>query len=132
MQHVDEGKTGEIQKLLRKLQIELPGFQTAVVVAVEGLPITSYSIEEFDEMKELAFAAVTASLLALGEKTVMDVGRPDELMKRITIESDDLFVVSTAAGDKAVLTVVSSKDTKEGLLYYRVKEAAGQIAKLLE
>ena len=116
--------------LLKDFYEKLPGIEITAVVSVEGLPISSYPDELPGGADSTRVAAMTAAMLALGERAMLEVGYQE--MDRILVEGPTGNLIVISAGSSAVLTVTAKKSLKIGLLFYDMKKCANEIAKILE
>lgn len=115
---------------LEKFYKKLPGIEIAAVVSVEGLPISHYPEELPGNADSTRVAAMTASILSLGERAMLEVGFQE--LDRILVEGPKGNLITISAGSKAVLTVSAKKSLKIGLLFYDMKKCADEIAKVLD
>ena len=115
---------------LKAFYEKLPGIEITAVVSVEGLPISSYPDELPGGADSTRVAAMTAAMLALGERAMLEVGYQE--LDRILVEGPTGNLIVISAGSSAVLTVTAKKSLKIGLLFYDMKKCANEIAKILE
>lgn len=115
---------------LQKFYEKLPGVQIAAVVSVEGLPISHYPPELPGNADSTRVAAMTASILSLGERAMLEVGFQE--LDRILVEGPKGNLITINCGSKAVLTVSANKSLKIGLLFFDMKKCAVEIAKILD
>ena len=120
----------EIIKELKAFYDKLPGIQLCSVVSIEGLPISHYPEELPGDADATRVAAMTASILSLGERAMLEVGFQE--LDRILVEGPQGYLISVSCGNRAVLTVSASKSLKIGLLFYDLKRTASEIAKILD
>lgn len=73
---------------------------------------------------------MTASILSLGERAMMEVGFNE--LERVLVEGPQGYLVSVTAGSKAVLTVSATKSLKIGLLFYDLQKSANQVGRILD
>ena len=109
---------------------KLPGIEITAVVSVEGLPISSYPDDLPQGADSTRVAAMTAAMLALGERAMLEVGYQE--LDRILVEGPTGNLIVISAGSSAVLTVTAKKSLKIGLLMYDMKKCAKEIGKILE
>ncbi|MCD6514514.1 MAG: roadblock/LC7 domain-containing protein [Candidatus Asgardarchaeum sp.] len=119
----------KIMSLLKKLKDDVPEIQTIALVSPEGSPIAIYPEEDNPE-RDVKIAAITASMLILGQHAVSKLKRGR--MKEVVIRGKDGYVITLSAGDTAVLTVSVPKDLKLGLLYYYIIPVANELGELLK
>ena len=115
---------------LKKFYDKLPGIEITAVVSVEGLPISSYPENLPQGADATRVAAMTAAMLALGERAMLEVGYQE--LDRILVEGPTGNLITISAGSKAVLTVTAKKSLKIGLLFFDMKKTADEIGKILE
>lgn len=119
----------KIMSLLKKLKDDVPEIQTIALVSPEGSPIAIYPEEENPE-RDVKIAAITASMLILGQHAVSKLKRGR--MKEVVIRGKYGYVITLSAGDTAVLTVSVPKDLKLGLLYYYIIPVANELGELIK
>ena len=73
---------------------------------------------------------MTAAMLALGERAMLEVGYQE--LDRILVEGPKGNLITISAGSKAVLTVTAKKSLKIGLLFFDMKKTADEIGRILE
>lgn len=73
---------------------------------------------------------MTASILSLGERALMEVGL--QTLDRILVEGPQGYLISVTCGSKAVLTVSANKSLKIGLLFYDMQRTAKEIGTILD
>lgn len=126
-----EDKNEELNKALEKLVMRLQGLiEIAAVVTLEGLPITHYPEKLPADVDSTRIAAMTAALLSLGERAMMEVGQG--VLTRIFVEGETGYLMSVQAGSKAVLTVAAKNDLKLGLLFHDMKKTARSLGEILD
>ena len=119
-----------VVEVLKNFYEKLPGVRITAVVSVEGLPISHYPEVLPDSADSTRVAAMTASILALGERAMLEVGFRE--LDRILVEGPTGNCITINCGSKAVLTVAANKSIKVGLLFFDMKRAADEIAKILD
>lgn len=116
---------------LKAFYEKLPGIQLCAVVSIEGLPISHYPEELPRNADSTRVAAMTASILSLGERAMLEISSANQL-DRILVEGRDGYLISITAGTKAVLTVYANKDLRIGLLFFDMKKTAEEIGRILD
>ncbi|MHA2319915.1 MAG: roadblock/LC7 domain-containing protein [Candidatus Hodarchaeales archaeon] len=116
-------------EVLEKFVSKLPAIDFASVVSLEGLPISSWPPSLPGDLDDVRIAAMTAAILSLGERAVMETGKGE--MTRILVEGKDGYMISVQAGTKAVLTASASSSVKLGLIFLDMKQAAQKIGEIL-
>ena len=117
---------GKIEEVLVELKALTPDVEGAVLVDMNGLPITSVIS---DGVNDTLVAAMASAMLRMGERTV------DELEKgklhRVLVQAEKGYVVLVEAGRDAVLAVVTTERAKLGMVFVDANLAAVKVAKLL-
>lgn len=107
---------------LRKLHSLAPDVEAAAVISLDGLILTSTLM---DSVAEDRLSAMSASLLMLAERISLDMGRGS--LEQVFLRGTDGDVLLMAVGDHAVLTVMSKREAKLGMLIYYMRRAAKEI-----
>ena len=111
---------------LQEMQAAVPDVQASAVVSVDGLVIASALPAETEEDR---VSAMSAAMLSLGERIASELGRG--AIEQVYIKGDNGYVVLTAVGEDAVLTVLARKEGKLGLIFLEMRRAADDLAKML-
>jgi len=111
---------------LKKLQISSPTIQASAVVSVDGLIIASALPATVEEDR---VSAMSAAMLSLGERISIELRRGE--LDQVYIRGDYGYVMLTAVGTEAVLTVMANVDAKLGLIFLDIKRTADKIAGLI-
>ena len=119
----------ELTEILESFVSKLPAIDFASVVSLEGLPISSFPAILPGGLDDVRVAAMTAAILSLGERAVMETGKGE--MTRILVEGDSGYLISVQAGTKAVLTSSASRSVKLGLIFLDMKQAAKKVGEIL-
>ncbi len=116
----------KIEEVLIDLRALTPDVEGAVLVDMNGLPITSVIS---DGVNDTIVAAMASAMLRMGERTV------DELEKgrlhRVLVHAEKGYVILVEAGRDAVLAVVTTERAKLGMIFVDANLAADKVAKLL-
>ncbi len=116
----------KIEEVLIDLRALTPDVEGAVLVDMNGLPITSVIS---DGVNDTLVSAMASAMLVMGERTV------DELEKgklnRVLVQAEKGYVVLVEAGQDAVLAVVTTERAKLGMVFVDANLAAVKVAKLL-
>ena len=80
-------------------------------------------------MDEDRIGAMSAALLSLGERTARELARGK--LERVLIQGERGYVIMSAAGPEAVLTVLAKSNAKLGLIFLDIKRAAETLSKLI-
>ena len=103
-----------------------PDIEAAAVVSGDGLPMASALPEHVHEDR---LAAMSAALLTLGEKAASGLGKGG--LSQVFVEGELGYVVLMAAGDNSVLVVVTSKESKVGLVLFEMRKSSARIADVM-
>jgi len=115
-----------LDDLLKKLLGAIPEVKAAAIVSAEGLPIASALPQGVDETR---FAAMTAALLSLSEKAIIEMNKGD--FDQLYVKGSDGYLLILQAGPNAVLTVSTSKDVRLGLILLDCRRTCEKIAQLI-
>jgi predicted regulator of Ras-like GTPase activity (Roadblock/LC7/MglB family) len=103
-----------------------PDIEAAAVVSGDGLPMASALPEHVHEDR---LAAMSAALLTLGEKAASGLGKGG--LSQVFVEGELGYVVLMAAGDNSVLVVVTSKESKVGLVLFEMRKSSTRISEVM-
>lgn len=123
---MDRSTHDEMVKRLRDLQANTPDVEASAVVSVDGLTIAAALPTEVEEDR---VAAMSAAMLSLGERIAGELGRG--YLDEVYIHGDGGYVLLTAIGADAVLTVLARKQAKLGLVFLEMRRAAAELEPLL-
>ncbi len=101
--------------------------EAAAVVSPDGLPMASALPPDVEEDR---LAAMSASLLTLGERAAHNLNRGD--LSQVLVEGERGYVLLMAAGPSAVLVAVTSHDAKVGLVLFEMRKAVESIAAVMD
>ncbi len=111
---------------LESMQAAVPDIEASAVVSVDGLVIASALPADTEEDR---VSAMSAAMLSLGERIATELGRGT--VEQVYIKGDNGYVVLTAVGEDAVLTVLARKEGKLGLIFLEMRRAAEDLARLV-
>ncbi len=115
-----------ISAILADLNGSSGDIEASAVVSRDGLMMASLLPNNVEEDR---VAAMSAALLALGERTARELERGG--LDQMMIHGKEGFVMMRDAGPEAVLTVLAKKEAKLGLVFLDVSRAAKELEKLL-
>jgi predicted regulator of Ras-like GTPase activity (Roadblock/LC7/MglB family) len=121
-----QSRTEQIVARLRDLQIGTPDVEASAVVSVDGLSIASALPPDVEEDR---VSAMSAAMLSLGERIASELGRG--LLDEVYVRGADGYVILTAVGEEAVLTVLARKNAKLGLVFLDMRRAAEDLSRLI-
>lgn len=116
----------QIIEELRTLRRNSPDIEASAVVSADGLPIASDLPVGAEEDR---VSAMSAAMLSLGERIAAELERG--VLEQVYIRGDSGYVILTAVGEEAVLTVLARKEAKLGLVFLDMRRAAENLARLL-
>ncbi len=111
---------------LRSMQIASPDIEGSAVVSVDGLIMASALPVGSEEDR---VSAMSAAMLSLGERIASELGRGS--LEQVYIRGAGGFVLLTAVGEEAVLTVLAREGAKLGLIFLEMRRAAEDLTKLV-
>ncbi len=111
---------------MEELKASSPDIEAAAVVSIDGLIIASALPAEFSEDR---ISAMSAAMLSLGEQIAGEMGRGN--LEQVHIKGETGYIVLTAVGEDAVLTVLAGEQAKLGLIFLDMRLTAEDLAKLL-
>ncbi len=120
-------RTETISERLEGLRQATPGVEAAAVVRIEGLMIAAALPDEFREEK---VAAMTAAMLALGERIAAELGRGE--LAEVYLKGRLGYVLLTGLDDQCALTLLARPEAKLGLLFLDMRAASDDLRKLLK
>jgi predicted regulator of Ras-like GTPase activity (Roadblock/LC7/MglB family) len=109
----------QIKRVLDDLQHK-SDIKESYVIRKDGLIMTSSNPHE----KNQRIAAMAASLMNLGEKTLSDVG--EDKLKRLLITGETLQIIIMGSSDVALVCVVGS-DANIGMVFLKMKRSVVKI-----
>ena len=123
---MDPNTPESLDDLLKKLLGAIPEVKAAAIVSAEGLPIASALPQGVDETR---IAAMTAALLSLSERAIIEMGKGD--FDQLYIKGSDGYLLILQAGPNAVLTVSTSSEVRLGLILLDCRRTCEKIAQLI-
>ena len=113
-----------LDKILKKLLRAIPEIKSVAIVSDEGLPIASALSQSSDEKR---IAAMTAALLSLSEKAIIEMRKGD--FDQLYIKGGEGFLLVMRVGPKAVLMVSTTKEVRLGLILLNLRRFSEKIAR---
>lgn len=121
-----QSRTEQMVGRLKDLQVGTPDIEASAVVSVDGLIIASALPPDVEEDR---VSAMSAAMLSLGERIAGELGRG--LLDQVYIRGANGYVILSAVGEEAVLTVLARKDAKLGLVFLDMRRAAEGLSRLI-
>lgn len=119
-------KMDALKSILSSLSSCSADIEASAVVSTDGLLMASNFPAGMDEE---SIAAMTAALLAMGERSVRELARGE--LEQVFIKGNKGFLILMAAGTEGVLATLCSKQAKLGLIFLDMNRAAAEIGKIL-
>lgn len=116
----------QLVERLRDLQVSSPDIEAAAIVSVDGLSIASSLPSGVEEDR---VSAMSAAMLSLGERIATELGRGT--LEQVYVKGERGFVILSAVGEEAVLTVLARQQAKLGLIFLDMGRAVKELAKLV-
>lgn len=116
----------DIRQALEGLNASSADIEASALISIDGLLIDSVMPHGMDEDR---IGAMSAALLSLGERTARELGRGR--LERVLVQGENGYVIMTAAGEEAVLTVLTKAEVKLGLAFLDIKRAAQALSRLV-
>ena len=124
---MDGAQQNELAAALKGLLEKTPDIDAAAVVSMDGFVMASILPDGYEEDR---LGAMSAALLSLGERTALELGRGE--LAQVFVEGTDGYVFLLAAGEDAVLNAIVRRGSKLGLVLYDIRNAAKDIAAIIE
>ena len=119
-------RTESIEKRLDALRLSGADIQAAAAISVDGLMIAG-SLPE--DLAEEHVAAMSAAMLALGERIAQEFGRG--ALDQVFIKGDTGYVLMASVNNNAVLTVLAGEEAKLGLALLDMQRTAEALRELI-
>lgn len=121
-----KSRTEQLVARLRDLQASSGDVEAAAIVSVDGLSIASSLPAGTEEDR---VSAMSGAMLGLAERMATELRRGN--LEQVFVKGEHGFVVLTAIGEEAVLTVLARKETKLGLIFLDVARTVQDLKLLL-
>jgi predicted regulator of Ras-like GTPase activity (Roadblock/LC7/MglB family) len=121
-----QSRTEQMVARLKDLQVSTPDVEASALVSVDGLIIASALPPDVEEDR---VSAMSAAMLSLGERIAGELGRG--LLDQVYVRGANGYVILSAVGEEAVLTVLARKDAKLGLVFLDMRRAAEDLGQLI-
>ena len=116
----------EIQEELHRLQRSSPDIEATALITMDGLILASTLPNSTEEDR---VSAMSAALLSLAERISLELGRG--YLEQVFLRGAGGDVLLMAVADQAVLTVMSQREAKLGMLIYYMRRAAKELTNFL-
>jgi hypothetical protein len=111
---------------LKDLQAGTPDVEASALVSVDGLIIASALPPDVEEDR---VSAMSAAMLSLGERIAGELGRG--VLDQVYVRGANGYVILSAVGEEAVLTVLARQEAKLGLVFLDMRRAAEDLTRLV-
>ena len=118
----------ELNRILRKLQIDSPGIETSALISEDGLMIARAENGNMN-MEETRVAGMAATLLNLGTRAAMELSRGS--VQEVIVRGENGYAVVLSAGRGTLLLAVTNEASKLGLIFFDMREAIRALQKVL-
>jgi predicted regulator of Ras-like GTPase activity (Roadblock/LC7/MglB family) len=107
--------------------IESGNLDSSCIVSEDGLPICS-AISDVE--RENLLSAISAAILAMGERTVEELkqGR----LSQVTIQADDGVTVVRSAGKHQLIIGTARSKVSLGLIHLAMQKSSARVAEILD
>ncbi|MBO9514050.1 MAG: roadblock/LC7 domain-containing protein [Variovorax sp.] len=119
-------RTEVFQQTLQQLNGSTADIEASALISSDGLMIASALPHGMDEDR---IGAMSAALLSLGDRATRELVRGQ--LERVLLQGERGYVIMSAAGQEAVLTVLARPNAKLGLIFLDIKRAAESLAKMI-
>jgi predicted regulator of Ras-like GTPase activity (Roadblock/LC7/MglB family) len=116
----------ELNRVLRKLQVDSPGIEASALISEDGLMIASALPQS---MEEARVAGMTATLLNLGSRGAVELNRGG--VQEIIVRGEHGYAVLISAGRGALLLALTDENSKLGLVFFDMREAIRAVQRVL-
>ena len=121
-----KSRTEQLVARLRELQASSGDVEGAAIVSVDGLSMASSLAADVEEDR---VSAMSAAMLSLGERISTELGRGE--LEQVYVKGENGYVILTAVGEEAVLTVLARSEAKLGLIFLDVARTVQDLVKFL-
>jgi len=119
-------RTEKIQNVLRSLRAASPEIVGSAVVSTDGFIIASMLPSEIDEE---VVSAMAAAMLGVGQRISGEL--MGATMDQTYTRSEKGYVLLNAAGNDAVLIVLTTPEAKLGLVFLDVKRRVTELSSIV-
>lgn len=123
---MSKSRTEQLVERLRDLQASSGDVEAAAIVSVDGLSMASSLPADIEEDR---VSAMSAAMLSLGERISSELGRGG--LEQVMVKGENGYVILTAVGEEAVLTVLARKDAKLGLIFLDVNRTVEALSAIV-
>lgn len=121
-----KSRNDQLVERLRDLQASSGDVEAAAIVSVDGLSMASSLPADIEEDR---VSAMSAAMLSLGERISSELGRGE--LEQVMVKGENGYVILSAVGEEAVLTVLARKDAKLGLIFLDVNRTVEALVRIV-
>lgn len=118
----------QLRGVLLNLQAETPGLMGAVLLSAAGLTIVSTLPENVEAD---VVAAMTASMVALGERTAKELWR-SQLSQVLIKGQEGTYALVEKVNSQVAMVVLAGDEARLGLVFMNMTRASMAIARIIE
>ncbi|MCI4462599.1 MAG: roadblock/LC7 domain-containing protein [Caldisericum sp.] len=115
-----------LRDILRKIKASSLDIESLALVSSDGLPVASLLPENLEEDK---VAAMSATILALGERVLDDLSKGK--LNVALVQGEKGYVITAGIKNLAVLVVITNEKAKLGIIMLAVKKGVEELSKIL-
>jgi predicted regulator of Ras-like GTPase activity (Roadblock/LC7/MglB family) len=119
-------RTEMFQQVLDELNSSSTDIEASALISTDGLMIASALPQGADEDR---IGAMSAAMLSLGERAARELSRGG--LERVLLQGERGYVIMSASGAEAVLTVLAKANAKLGLVFLDIKRAAEALSRMI-
>lgn len=123
---MSKSRTEQLVERLRELQASSGDVEAAAIVSVDGLSMASSLPADIEEDR---VSAMSAAMLSLGERISSELGRGE--LEQVMVKGENGYVILTAVGEEAVLTVLAREGAKLGLIFLDVNRTVESLMSIV-
>ena len=112
--------------VLRNVESSTPDIEAIAVVGSDGLVMASRLPGELEEDR---IGAMSAAMIALGERSAMELSRGD--VQQVIVKGEQGYIILMNASSEAVLVTLTTGNVKLGLLLLELRRAAEELREIL-
>jgi len=121
-----KSRSEALKSLLKDMEAGTPDIEGSVVVSADGLVMASALPADVDEDR---IAAMSAALLALGERSAKELGRG--ALEDVFVKGEHGYIVLMGAGHDAVLGALCREEAKLGMIFLDMRRTAKEIGNII-
>ena len=115
--------------VLRELQATTADIEASAVLSIDGLVMASVLPPGAEAHAEDRIGAMSAAMLALGERTARELARGE--LEQVMVRGQAGLALITRVGAEAVLTVLCKPQVRLGLVLLDIKRTADHLERVL-